>query len=91
MASAVGDRRRAASLCAVVQRERRRLARAQSVLGCLAMALDQPAAESAESGGEEQPDFADVASVARALVNEAIDRLDEVHIERHRRRQNPPG
>lgn len=83
MAAASDVKSRASSLRLVVMRERRRLSRAQSVLGCLAIALDQ-SPEAIELAGEERPDFADVANVARAMVNETIDRLDEVDVARAR-------
>ena len=55
--------------------ERRRLARAQSVLGCLAMALETPTTDHSDG-----LDFRHVAEVVRDLVNCSIERLDSVNL-----------
>lgn len=55
--------------------ERRRLSKAQSILGCLAMALETPA--TCNSG---DPDLGQVAEVVRDLVNSSIERLDSVNL-----------
>jgi hypothetical protein len=55
--------------------ERRRLLKAQSVLGCLAVALESPT-----SHGADGPDFGQVAEVVRELVNSSIERLDSVNL-----------
>ena len=55
--------------------ERRRLAKAQSVLGCLAISLETPTTHHPEG-----PDFRQVAEVARDLVNCSIERLDSVNL-----------
>jgi hypothetical protein len=55
--------------------ERRQLSKAQSVLGCLALALETPTT----TGG---PDFGEVAEVVRDLVNGSIERLDSVNLAR---------
>jgi hypothetical protein len=55
--------------------ERRRLSKAQSVLGCLAMALETPTTH-----GSNGLDFGQVAEVVRELVNSSIERLDSVNL-----------
>lgn len=55
--------------------ERRKLSKAQSVLGCLAMALETPTIHGAQS-----LDFGQVAEVVRDLVNSSIERLDSVNL-----------
>ena len=55
--------------------ERRRLSKAQSVLGCLAVALDTPTAHTSDG-----LDFGQVAEVVRDLVNSSIERLDSVNL-----------
>jgi hypothetical protein len=57
-----------------IDAERRRLSKAQSVLGCLAAALD------AGSAGSEELDFGQVAELAGDLVNSSIERLDSVNL-----------
>src|ERR1700722_17516237 len=49
--------------------ERRRLSKAQSVLGCLAMALEAPTTDHSDG-----PDFGQVAEVVRELLNNSIER-----------------
>jgi hypothetical protein len=60
-----------------IEEERSRLALADSVLGCLWMAL-----EHAEECDDTQclPSFADVAGLAREIVRESINKLDSVHM-----------
>jgi hypothetical protein len=58
-----------------IDAERRRLSKAQSILGCLAVALESPMAQSPHS-----PDFGQVAEVVRDLVNSSIERLDSVNL-----------
>jgi hypothetical protein len=55
--------------------ERRRLSKAQSVLGCLAVALESPTPH-----GSDGQDFGQVAEVERELVNNSIERLDSVNL-----------
>lgn len=54
-----------------IETERMRLGRAQSVLGCLRVALTY-------DEEDRSLDFADVVEVARTLIREAIDGLDSV-------------
>ncbi len=58
-----------------IDAERRRLSKAQSVLGCLAAAL-----ETAGRHSSDELDFGQVAEVARDLVNSSIERLDSVNL-----------
>jgi len=59
-----------------IEDERARLGKADSVLGCLSMALMD-----AEQGNDKDlPYFADVADVARKLVRKSINQLDSVRI-----------
>lgn len=58
-----------------IDAERRRLSKAQSVLGYLAAAL-----ETVGSHSSEERDFGQVAEVARDLVNGSIERLDSVNL-----------
>jgi hypothetical protein len=55
--------------------ERRQLSKAQSILGCLAVALEAPTTHTSEG-----LDFRQVAEVARDLVNSSIERLDSVNL-----------
>ena len=55
--------------------ERRRLSKAQSILGCLALALETPTTNTLDC-----PDFGEVAEVVRDLVNSSIERLDSVNL-----------
>jgi hypothetical protein len=55
--------------------ERRRLSKAQSVLGCLAMALETPTTQHSDGS-----DFRQVTEVARDLVKCSIERLDSVNL-----------
>ena len=55
--------------------ERRRLSKAQSILGCLAVALETPTPH-----GSDGLDFRQVAEVVRELVNSSIERLDSVNL-----------
>jgi hypothetical protein len=55
--------------------ERRRLSKAQSILSCLAVALESPA-----TLGSDGLDFRQVAEVVRDLVNSSIERLDSVNL-----------
>ena len=55
--------------------ERRRLSKAQSILGCLAVALETPTAHTSNG-----LDFGQVAEVVRDLVNSSIERLDSVNL-----------
>lgn len=57
--------------------ERRRLSKAQSILGCLVVALD-----SAPGDDPDAPDYADVAAVVRCMLAECIDNLDSTRLER---------
>jgi hypothetical protein len=58
-----------------IEIERRRLGRAQSILGCLAIALDEEF-----PGSEATPHYADVAEAIRDMMNCAIERLDSVNL-----------
>ena len=55
--------------------ERRRLSKAQSILGCLAVALETPTPHTSDG-----LDFRQVAEVVRELVNSSIERLDSVNL-----------
>jgi hypothetical protein len=55
--------------------ERRRLSKAQSILGCLAIALDTPVEQDPTA-----PHYADVAEVVRDMMNGSIERLDWVNL-----------
>jgi hypothetical protein len=55
--------------------ERRRLSKAQSILGCLAVALETPTTQISEG-----LDFGQVAEVVRDLVNSSIERLDSINL-----------
>ena len=55
--------------------ERRRLSKAQSILGCLAVALETPT-----TPGSDGLDFRQVTEVVRDLVNSSIERLDSVNL-----------
>ena len=55
--------------------ERRRLSKAQSILGCLAAALETPTAHTSSG-----LDFGQVAEVVRDLVDSSIERLDSVKL-----------
>jgi len=58
-----------------IDMERKQLSKAQSILGCLAVALEAPATR-----GSHGLDFGQVAEVARDLVNSSIERLDSVNL-----------
>jgi hypothetical protein len=55
--------------------ERRRLSKAQSILGCLAVALETPTGHAADG-----LDFGQVAEVVWDLMNSSIERLDSVNL-----------
>lgn len=59
-----------------IEDERDRLGKADSVLGCLSMAL----MDAEEGQHRDLPYFADVADVARKLVRKSINKLDSVRI-----------
>jgi hypothetical protein len=59
--------------------ERRRLSKAQSILGCLAMALETPTTHTSDG-----LDFGQVAEVVRDLVNSSIEHLDSVNLSKVR-------
>jgi hypothetical protein len=61
-----------------IEAERRNLAKAESVLGCLSIALEYDDTESTRG-----PYYPDVAEVARDLVRHSIDGLDSLALERH--------
>lgn len=59
-----------------IEEERARLALADSVLGCLWIALEH----AEECDDQSVPSFADVAGLAREIVRESINKLDSVHL-----------
>ena len=59
--------------------ERRRLSKAQSILGCLAMALETPTAHTSDG-----LDFWQVTEVVGDLVNNSIEHLDSVNLSKVR-------
>jgi hypothetical protein len=61
-----------------IEAERGNLAKAESVLGCLTIALEYGDTESTSG-----PYFPDVAEVARDLVRRSINGLDSLELERH--------
>jgi hypothetical protein len=62
---------------AVIEAERRNLAKAYSVLGCLAVALNEYSKDDGDS-----PDYAEVAEHVRDPVNGSLERLDSVNLAR---------
>jgi hypothetical protein len=60
------------SLATLIEGERDRLMRIESVLGCLHLALEH----AGEKGPRADPDFASTAAIALSLVREVLDRLD---------------
>jgi len=66
-----------------IERERTRLMRAESILGCASVAISY--ANSAS--GEKQPYYPDVVDAAREMIIEATVRLDSVYLHRLRRRR----
>jgi hypothetical protein len=65
------------ALESTIETERRRLGKAQSILGCLAIALGEEPARSPTA-----PYYADVAEAIRDMMNCAIERLDAVNLAR---------
>jgi hypothetical protein len=70
---------------AAIEDERRRLQKARAVLDCLTLGLNYE-----EFHTIEDVELADVATVARDLVSEAIDNLDTVVVERRSRGASQP-
>jgi hypothetical protein len=70
-----------AALHEAIENERGNLARAESVLGCLAISMEH------EADASERPYYPDVASLARELVKQSINRLDSLILERRLRGQ----
>lgn len=66
-----------------IERERARLMRAESILGCASVAISY-----ATPGlDERQPYYPDVVDAAREMIVEATVRLDSVYLHRLRRRR----
>jgi hypothetical protein len=59
-----------------IESERGNLARAESVLGCLAISLEH------QSDSPDPPYYPDVAQLARQLVQQSINRLDSLVLQR---------
>jgi len=60
-----------------IENERSNLSRAESVLGCLAMAME------IETDIADRPYYPDVAQLARELVRQSINGLDSLALQRH--------
>jgi hypothetical protein len=60
-----------------IENERSNLSRAESVLGCLAMAME------IETDIADRPYYPDVAQLARELVRQSINGLDSLVLQRH--------
>ncbi|HEY6644106.1 hypothetical protein [Povalibacter sp.] len=60
----------------ILQFERNRLARAQSVLGCLHVAL----LHANDRGIKEGPEYADAAATVLSMLREIADRLDAAYL-----------
>ena len=75
------------SLHEAIEAERDNLSKAESLLGCLSLAMQQ---ESHSGGG---PFYPDVADIARDLVRQSINRLDSLALQRtllrNKVRENP--
>jgi hypothetical protein len=65
------------SLHEAIEAERGNLAKAESVLGCLTIAMEYSEGDSAT-----EPYYADVAQVARDLVRQSINALDSLTLQR---------
>jgi hypothetical protein len=61
----------------VIENERSNLSTAESVLGCLAIAMEN------ESDAVDKPYYPDVAQLARQLVRQSINGLDSLVLQRH--------
>lgn len=75
---------RAETLEGAIERERARLMRADSVLGCASLAL-----EYGDNADPRRPYYSDVVDLARELVSESALRLDSVNLRplMHRRQK----
>lgn len=64
-----------------IEAERDNLSKAESLLGCLAIAMEQGAWEHEDE--VVPPYYPDVARMARNLVRQSINALDSLHLEKH--------
>lgn len=66
-----------ARIKAIIEKERRNLAKAEAVLGCLAIVMEERPEQDDSS-----PYYPDVAEVVLDMVRHSIDRLDSVNLAR---------
>jgi hypothetical protein len=65
----------------MIEEERGNLAKADSILVCLILAMEYGAEAPHREGGSVAPYYPDVARIARDLVRGAIHRLDSLHLQ----------